>query len=91
MAGSRERPTSSFHGVVDLTAGQPVPITVEYATNDSIGGAELHLGWQPPEPALRAKAVKAARKADAAVVFVNDVTSEGMDRTRFPFPATRTT
>ena len=76
----------SYHGVVDLRAGQPIPITVEYATSDSLGGAELHLGWQPPEPKLRAKAVKAARTADAAVVFVNDVTSEGMDRTSLSLP-----
>ena len=79
-------PDVSYHGVVDLRAGQPIPITVEYATSDSLGGAELHLGWQPPEPKLRAKAVKAASKSDAAVVFVNDVTSEGMDRTSLSLP-----
>jgi beta-glucosidase len=76
----------SYHGVVDLSAGQPIPITVEYATSDSLGGAELHLGWQPPEPKLQAKAVRAARRADAAIVFVNDVTSEGMDRTSLSLP-----
>ena len=63
-----------------------MPITVEYATNTSIAGAELHLGWQPPEPSLRADAVAAARKADVAVVFANDVTSEGMDRSSLALP-----
>ena len=54
----------------------------------------LKLGWRPPEPALRAAAVAAARKADVAVVFANDVTAEGMDRSdlvaaRRPGPADR--
>ena len=79
-------PDQSFHGVVHLTAGKRVPIRVEYALNASILGSELHLGWQPPEPALRAAAVEAARKADVAVVFANDVTGEGMDRPSLALP-----
>ena len=35
---------------------------------------------------LRAEAVRAARKADVAVVFVNDVTGEGMDRPSLSLP-----
>jgi beta-glucosidase len=85
-AGFPGAPDVTFQGIVDLTAGQRVPIRVEYATNASIGGAVLKLGWQPPEPALRAEAVKAAHKADVAVVFVNDVTSEGMDRSELSLP-----
>ena len=76
----------AFHGTVDLTAGHKVPVKVEYATNASIAGAELHLGWQPPDPRLRDQAVQAARDADVAVVFVNDVTTEGADRTSLSLP-----
>ncbi len=79
-------PALSLQGMVKLTAGKKVPITVEYATDASIAGADLHLGWQPPQPSLRAKAVAAARKARVAVVFVNDVTSEGTDRTSLSLP-----
>jgi hypothetical protein len=37
---------------VRLTAGHSVPIRVEYSTGVSIAGTELHLGWEPPNPAL---------------------------------------
>lgn len=74
------------HGVATLTAGVPVPITVEYSIGSSLAGAVLHLGWQPPDPALRAAAVSAAAEADVAVVFVNDVTAEGMDREALRLP-----
>ncbi len=85
-AGYPGAPDVSYHGTVDLTAGKAVPIRVEYATNASIGGAVLKLGWQPPEPWLRQAAVDAARKADKAIVFVNDVSAEGMDRTSLSLP-----
>jgi beta-glucosidase len=71
---------------VRLTAGDSVPIRVEYSTGVSIAGAELHLGWEPPNPALIARAVSAARKAQVAVVFANDVSSEGMDRPSLRLP-----
>jgi len=76
----------SLHGVADLVGGVAVPIVVEYSTGSSIGGAALHLGWQPPDEALRAAAVAAAQAADVAVVFVNDVSSEGMDRDSLSLP-----
>ena len=81
-------PPVSFQGTAHLTAGQPVPIEVEYATNSSIGGAELHLGWQLPAKiaSLQKQAVKAARASDVAVVFANDVTAEGMDRPDLALP-----
>ena len=85
-SGFTGAPDASYHGVVHLAAGRTVPITVEYSTNASIAGAELHLGWQPPDPALRARAVAAASKADVAVVFANDVSSEGMDRSSLSLP-----
>jgi len=76
----------SLHGVADLTADVPAAATVEYSTGSSIGGAALHLGWQPPDGALRAAAVALAQGADIALVFVNDVSSEGMDRTSLALP-----
>src|SRR5581483_8986405 len=79
-------PPVTAQGTAMLTAGTPVPIVLEYSLGSSVAGARLHLGWQPPDPALLAQAVAAARAADAAIVFVNDVTSEGMDRTALALP-----
>jgi beta-glucosidase len=73
-------------GMANLTAGHPVPITVEYSAIQAIGPAALSIGWQPPDPAMVGQAVQAARNSDAAVVFVNDVTSEGSDRTTLALP-----
>lgn len=85
-AGYPGAPDISYHGVVKLAGGKAVPIRVEYATSASIGGAAIKLGWQPPEPELRQAAVNAARKADRAVVFVNDISAEGMDRSSLSLP-----
>jgi beta-glucosidase len=74
------------HALVDLTAGQAVPISVEYASAAALAGPALHLGWAAPDPGLTGDAVAAARRSDAAVVFVNDVTSEGTDRTTLALP-----
>ena len=73
-------------GTADLTAGQPIPITVEYAAIQAIGPATLSIGWQAPDPAMVAQAVQAARSSDVAVVFVNDVTGEGSDRSSLAIP-----
>lgn len=73
-------------GMASLTAGQPVPITVEYAAVAAIGGASLSLGWSAPDPAMVAQAVQAAKNSDVAVVFANDVTGEGSDRTSLALP-----
>ncbi len=85
-SGFAGAPDSSYQGLAHLTAGRAVSITVEYSTNASIAGAELHLGWQPPDSGLLARAVAAARKAEVAVVFANDVSSEGMDRSSLSLP-----
>ncbi len=79
-------PPLTAQGTATLTAGIPVPIVVEYSIGDSIVGASLHFEWQPPDPALLDEAVAAASAADVAIVFVNDVTSEGMDRTSRSLP-----
>ena len=80
-------PVISFQGTARLRRGQRVPIRVEYSTGSSIAGAALTVGWQPPDPSLLARAVTAARRSRVAVVFANDVTSEGMDRTSLELPS----
>ena len=67
-------------GSLRLRAQHPVKIAVDYSTGVSIGGAELHLGWEQPNPKTIQQAVAAAKAAQVAVVFANDRTGEGMDR-----------
>ena len=82
----RARPTITFQGLARLTKDHRVSIRVTYATGSSIAGAALQVGWQPPDPSMLARAVRAARHAKVAIVFANDVTSEGMDRTSLQLP-----
>ena len=63
-----------------MRAQHPVRIAVDYSTGVSIGGAELHLGWELPNPEAIQQAVAVAKRAQVAVVFANDRTGEGMDR-----------
>ncbi len=79
-------PIIALQGVTELKAGRPVPIELTYSTGSSIVGASLGLGWQPPAPGLVTAAVRAARRAHVAVVFANDITSEGMDRPSLALP-----
>ena len=69
-----------------MTKGHRVSIRVTYATGASIAGAALQVGWQPPDPSMLARAVRAARHAGVAIVFANDVSSEGMDRPSLELP-----
>ena len=78
-------PTTA-HAFIHLRGGVPVPVRLEYSTAASIFGTAIHLGWQPPDPAMLNQAVAAARAADVAVVFVNDTTGEGADRTGLGLP-----
>jgi beta-glucosidase len=78
--------TITFQGLAHLVQGHPVTIRVQYATGSSLLGASLQVGWEPPDPSRLARAVGVARHAHTAVVFVNDVTSEGMDRTSLQLP-----
>jgi beta-glucosidase len=73
-------------GVINLTAGHPVSIKVEYAAINGIGAASLNVGWQPPDPSVQAQAVQAAKSSDVAVIFANDVTGEGSDRSTLALP-----
>ena len=79
-------PTITFQGETRLARNHTVPIRITYATGSSIAGAALQVGWAPPQPALLSRAVAAARHAHVAVVFANDVSSEGMDRPSLTLP-----
>jgi len=68
-------------GLVNLTAGQSVPIRVECT-----GTGAIHVGWQTPEQDLLAAAVKAAKEADVAIVFAGERAGEGYDRTGLRTP-----
>jgi beta-glucosidase len=74
---------------VDLPAGTPVSIRVEYVNTSPFGGLfppSFRLGWSPPDPAQLKAAVDAARAADVAVVFLNDIRSEGADLPSIKLP-----
>ena len=79
-------PLGSAQGTISLRGGKPVKVVVEYATDASISGAELHLGWEPPEESKLKEAVEAAGKAEVAIVFADDVTGEGSDRSSLELP-----
>ncbi len=76
---------TTAHGLVHLRAGDPVPIELDYSSDRALTGGAVHLGWAAPDR-LRSDAVQAARGADVAVVFVNDTTGEGSDRTGLGLP-----
>ncbi|MBM7054323.1 beta-glucosidase [Streptomyces durocortorensis] len=74
-----------LQGTVQLTAGQPTEIRIEYTNSTAEpGNCGLTLGWQPQS--LIPAAVAAARAADAAVVFVNRMAGEEMDHAAFGLP-----
>lgn len=74
-----------LQGVARLRAGVPVLLTVEYSSRGAVWSQECRLGWQRVG-ALHAKAVAAARAAEVAVVIVNEVSGEEMDRTSLHLP-----
>ena len=66
-----------------------MPIRVEYVAKSAFAGffpPSMKLGWSPPDPARWQAAVDAARAADAAVVFVNDIRTEGADLSTLKLP-----
>jgi beta-glucosidase len=96
-AGAREAisfidgPQYALQAAVDLVAGQPLTIRVEYETGPALEVAEfglrpeVRLGWQPPDHLIGEAATVAAR-CDAAVVIVNQASGEGMDRQSLALP-----
>jgi beta-glucosidase len=74
---------------VDLPAGKPVSIRVEYVAKSGFAGLfpiSMKLGWSAPDPAQVQQAVDAAKAADVAVVFVNDIRTEGADLPSLKLP-----
>jgi beta-glucosidase len=71
------QPPTTRSGSVNLTAGQPVSIEVDYFQDG--GGSQISLGWQIPNQNLHDPAVALARSSDVAVVFVNNAEGEGAD------------
>jgi beta-glucosidase len=76
----------TVQGTIDLKAGRPVPVDVKFSNASSIMGSAPSLGWQPPDPDMRAKAVAAAKAADVAIVFAAEQLGEGQDKVTLPLP-----
>jgi len=66
-------------GGVDLEAGRPVEVKVEYLTEGR--PSNLRLGMLAPDAEEMAKVQKAARESDVAVVFAGERDGEYYDRT----------
>jgi beta-glucosidase len=76
--------TYPLQGTVRLARGKKVHIEVEYAARGTFGSPRIQLGWQ--SKSMIPEAVELARSADVAVVFVNQVTGEEMDRDDYRLP-----
>jgi beta-glucosidase len=76
----------TVQGTIDLNAGRPVPVEVKFSNASTIMGAVPSLGWQPPDPDMRAQAVAAAKAADVAIVFAAEQLGEGQDKVTLPLP-----
>ena len=75
-----------LQGAVQLTAGTPVSVEIDYSSISGLFSQEIHFGWQTPSQSGIPAAVAAARHADVAIVFANDAQGEGMDRTSLSLP-----
>ena len=74
----RDQGSNTETGTVTLTAGQSVPVEIDYYQD---GGDDLvNLGWQiPGQPTPLDQAVALAKSSSTAVVFASDFESEGSD------------
>jgi beta-glucosidase len=77
--------TYPLQGTVQLARGKKTRIEVDYSTRGSLMGTRIQLGWQAKS--LIPEAVALARASDVALVFVNQVTGEEMDRDNYHLPA----
>ena len=80
--------SSAFEQMVDLTAGQPVPIIIEFG--DTGSKSSVRLQWEPPnmEDPIES-ACKIAAQSDAAVVCVglaNTYEGGAKDRSSYELP-----
>lgn len=74
------------HGLVELTAAHPVEIELKYSSASNLLGRGIRLGWQPPDPAMLAEAVSAAKQADVAIVCAAEEMGEGHDKLALGLP-----
>ena len=79
-------PNYVLQGTVELTAGTPVPVEIDYSSQFGLFSHEIHFGWQTPSQSGIPAAVAAARRSDVAIVFANDAQGEGMDRYSLELP-----
>jgi beta-glucosidase len=80
----RDQALTTETAQVQLTAGTPVQIEVDYYQGG--GAAQVNLGWEPPGQDLIAQAAAVAAKSDVAVVYANDFESEGGDLSNIDLP-----
>lgn len=97
LAGAREAspfihgPHVPMQAVVDLVAARPVDLEVTFEPGPAVVippmgiAPRLQLGWQAPDDLIE-RAVAVAAECDAAVVFVNQTSGEGMDRDSLALP-----
>jgi beta-glucosidase len=75
------------HGTIELTAGQPVPIELQFQNDSSRStNPQVNVGWAPPEPELIRDAVAAAKRSTVAVVFAAELMGEGYDKMTLGLP-----
>lgn len=97
LVGSREAerfivgPATPLQLRVELTAGVPVDLEIDYEPGPAVVvppmglGPTLRLGWQEPD-GLMEEAVALAARCDVAVVLATMASSEGMDRDSLALP-----
>jgi beta-glucosidase len=83
----RDQASHTETATVDLTAGTPAQIEVDYY--QSGGDATVNLGWSRPNQDLQGQAVALAAKSDIAIVYANDFESEGSDLANIELPGTQ--
>src|SRR5204863_9452833 len=67
VASARAGATNPIQGAIDLTAGKPVAIRVDYTTRTG-NAANVRVGWQAPDAAMNAETDAAAKNSDVAIV-----------------------
>jgi beta-glucosidase len=82
----QDQASNTETGTVSLTAGQSYPVEVDYYQDG--GASNLTLGWLLPDGSNSPvnQAANLAKSSSVAVVFANDIESEGSDRTSLSLP-----
>jgi beta-glucosidase len=72
---------NTVQGIYNLTAGQPVPLRLNYSMGYSLstGAYGVTLGVNVADPTRYSSAVELAGSADLSIVFASDRISEGAD------------